>query len=105
MFTVKHRSDGLVAKKGTHRPMTDYEETIALVAKMNSIRVLISLATNQGWPLLQFDMKNAFLHGNLDEEVYMKPPLRFVYSTTKRKVCKLKKALYGLKQSHQTWFE
>lgn len=85
--------------------MTDYQETFAPVAKMNSVQVFISLATNQGWPLLQFDVKNAFLYGDLEEEVYMATSLGFHMSGAKGKVCKLKKALYGLKQSLCAWFE
>ncbi|CAL2258809.1 unnamed protein product [Prunus armeniaca] len=49
----------------------DYEETFALVAKLNIVRALLSLATNLDWPLHQFDVKNAFLHSELTKEVYM----------------------------------
>ncbi|VVA34075.1 PREDICTED: Retrovirus-related Pol poly from transposon, partial [Prunus dulcis] len=52
----------------------DYQETFAPVAKINTVRILISLAANLDWPLHQFDVKNAFLHGDLEEEVYMDPP-------------------------------
>ena len=52
----------------------DYQETFALVAKMNTVRVLFSLAANFNWDLQQFDVKNAFLHGDLEEEIYMIPP-------------------------------
>lgn len=50
----------------------DYQETFALVAKMNSFIILISIVANQGWPLFQLDVKNDFLHGGLKEEVYMR---------------------------------
>lgn len=60
------------------------------------LRVLISLIANQGWALLQFDVKNALLHGNL-EEVYMSIPSSFSMPAGKGKFCKLRKALYGLK--------
>ena len=49
----------------------DHQETFVPVAKMNIVRVLLSLATNFGWSLQQFDVKNVFLHGDLEEEVYM----------------------------------
>ena len=72
---------------------------------MNSIRVLISLAANQDWPLHQLDVKNAFLHGDLEEEVYMELPLSLKLPASNGKVCKLKKVLNGLKQSPRAWFE
>jgi hypothetical protein len=68
------------------------------VAKLNTVRVLLSISANLDWPLHQFDVKNAFLHGNLEEEVYMDVPPGFTTSHA-GVVCKLLKALYGLKQS------
>ena len=91
----------LVAKGYTQKYRIDYEDTFVPVAKMNTIRVLISLVANLNWPLRQFDIKNAFLNGTIDEEVYMDPPPRTRYTD---RVFKLKKALYGLKQSPRAWF-
>lgn len=110
VFTVKYKSDGtidrykarLVAKGYTQTYGIDYQETFAPAAKMNTVRVILSLAVNLDWPLRQFDVKNAFLHGDLIEEVYMDPPPGF--TPKEAKVCKLKKALYGLKQSPRAWF-
>ncbi|KAJ7971862.1 Retrovirus-related Pol polyprotein from transposon TNT 1-94 [Quillaja saponaria] len=107
VFTIKKKADGtierykarLVARGFTQTYGVDYQETFAPVAKMNSIRVLISCAANLGWDLQQLDVKNAFLHGDLAEEVYMEIPLGFSCQKTEGKVCKLKKSLYGLKQS------
>ena len=66
------------------------------MAKMNTVRILLSLAVNFNWELQQYDLKNAFLHGELEEEIYMSIPPRFSGSDGK-KVCLLMKALYGLK--------
>jgi hypothetical protein len=88
----------LVAKGFTQTNGIDYEDTFAPVAKMNSIRVLLSIVASLNWPLHQFDVKNAFLHGDL-EEVYIAIPPGLEDSSSAGKVCKLKKALYGLKQS------
>ena len=66
---------------------------------MTTIREIISIASNNGWNLFQMDVKNAFLHGDLQEEVYMEIPLGFNSRETEGKVCKLLKSLYGLKQS------
>ncbi|KAJ7950679.1 Retrovirus-related Pol polyprotein from transposon TNT 1-94 [Quillaja saponaria] len=113
VFTIKRKADGtikrykarLVARGFTQTYGVDYQETFAPVAKMNSIRVLISCAANLGWDLQQLDIKNAFLHGDLAEEVYMEIPLGFSCQKTEGKVCKLKKSLYGLKQSPRAWFD
>nr|CAN80920.1 hypothetical protein VITISV_014743 [Vitis vinifera] len=82
----------------------DYQETFSPVAKLNTVRVLLSLIGNLNWPLHQFDVKNAFLHGNLEEEVFMNIPPRYSTTPEDKVVCKLNKALYGLKQSPRAWF-
>ena len=63
------------------------------------------MVANLDLPLQQFDVKNAFLNGDLEEEVYMELSLGLQLSLTTGKVCELKKALYGLKQSSRAWFE
>jgi hypothetical protein len=72
---------------------------------MSTIKILISCAVNFRWYLHQLDVKNAFLHGDLEEEVYMEIPPGFANNQTPGKVCKLKKSLYGLKQSPCIWFD
>ncbi|WJZ84403.1 hypothetical protein VitviT2T_004009 [Vitis vinifera] len=95
----------LVAKGYTQTYGIDYTETFAPVAKINTIRVLLSLAANLDWPLQLFDMKNSFLHSELSKEVYMDlPPGCMVSKKQCQKVCKLKKSLYVLKQSPRAWF-
>jgi hypothetical protein len=95
----------LVAKRYTQTYRIGYQETPAPIAKMNSIRVSLSIASNLGWDSQLLDVNNAFLHGNLMEEVYMKIPLGFSYEKREGKVCKLRKTLYGIKQSPCTWFD
>ena len=71
---------------------------------MNIVRIILSLAAHFGWEMHQFDVKNAFLHGSLEEEVYMEIPPGYGATNEGNKVCRLKKALYGLKQSPRTRF-
>jgi len=113
VFTVKQNPKGevdrykarLVAKGYSQTYGIDYDETFAPVAKTGTVRTLISCAVNFGWPLHQMDVKNAFLHGDLQEEVYMEIPPGFANNQTVGKVCRLKKSLYGLKQSPRAWFD
>ncbi|RVW72915.1 Retrovirus-related Pol polyprotein from transposon RE2 [Vitis vinifera] len=69
-----------------------------------SVRLLLSMAAMCSWPLYQLDIKNAFLHGDLAEEVYMEQPPGFVAQGESGLVCRLRRSLYGLKQSPRAWF-
>ncbi|KAJ9673153.1 hypothetical protein PVL29_026432 [Vitis rotundifolia] len=107
VFAVKVNTDGsvarlkarLVARGYAQTYGVDYSDTFSLVAKLNSVQLFISIVASQQWMIHQLDIKNAFLHGDLEEEVYMEQPLGFVAQGEYEKVCYLKKALYGLKQS------
>jgi hypothetical protein len=81
----------------------DYDETFAPVAHMTIVRTLIAVAASSSWTISQMDVKNAFLNGDLQEKVYMHPPLGV--DTPSGHVCRLRHALYGLKQAPRAWFE
>jgi len=111
VYKVKHNADGsmnrykarLVAKGYAQTYGTDYEETYSPVAKMTTVKAIIAMAGAKGWPLHQMDVKNVFLHGDLQEEVYMEQPRGYVDQTRFNLVRRLKKALYGLKQVPRAW--
>ena len=75
------------------------------VVKHKSIRVFLAMVSVFNLELDQLDVKTAFLHGNLEEEIYMKQPEEFVDSKKSDHVCLLKKSLYGLKQSPRQWYK
>eukprot|EP00253_Pinus_taeda_P018456 PITA_18456 len=98
----KHKAR-LVAKGFSQVEGIDYTETFSPVAKMNSIRLVLSLAASLKWEVHQMDVKSAFLHGDLHEEIYMEQPIGFI-QTDSSLVCRLKKSLYGLKQAPRAWY-
>ncbi|KAL0641854.1 hypothetical protein Bca4012_102653 [Brassica carinata] len=112
VFTIKFHPDGrierrksrLVARGFTQTYGEDYVETFAPVAKLHTIRIVLSLAVNLEWDLWQMDVKNAFLQGELEDEVYMHPPPGLEHLVKNGNVLRLRKAIYGLKQSPRAWY-
>lgn len=105
VYKIKRKADGsldrykagLMAKGFKQRYGIDYEDTFSLVVKAATIRVVLSIAVSRGWCLRQLDIQNAFRHGILEEEVYMKQPPGYEDKSRPDHVLKLDKALYGLK--------
>ncbi|KAE8671027.1 hypothetical protein F3Y22_tig00112000pilonHSYRG00251 [Hibiscus syriacus] len=93
----------LVAKGYKQKAGIDYDEVFAPVARMETIRLLISQAAQFKWPIFQMDVKSAFLNGVLEEDIYIEQPPGYVKVEEDKKVLKLKKALYGLKQAPRAW--
>ncbi|RVW45415.1 Retrovirus-related Pol polyprotein from transposon TNT 1-94 [Vitis vinifera] len=94
----------LVAKGYTQEHGVDYTEVFAPVARLDTIRVVISLAALKEWTIYQLDVKSAFLHGELSEEVFVEQPPGYEQKGNEQKVYRLKKALYGLKQAPRAWY-
>ena len=111
VFKIKRKSDGtitkykarLVAKGYVQKHGIDFDEVFAPVARIETVRFIIALAATNGWEVHHLDVKTAFLHGELKENVYVTQPEGFVTKGSEEKVYKLHKALYGLRQAPRAW--
>lgn len=113
IHTLKYLPNGVldryksrwVARGDKQEYGVDYAETFSPVVKYVTIRLVLHLAVTRGWSLKQLDVNNAFLHGTLQDEVYVSQPPGFVDPDRPHHVCRLKKALYGLKQAPRAWYQ
>lgn len=113
VFKVKRRADGSIDRykarlvaKGFHQQQgLDYDETFSPVIKPTFVRIILNLTVSFDWSLLQLDVKNAFLHGVLNDNVFMNQLPGFVDPNHPYHVCRLNKAIYGLKQAPRAWFQ
>ena len=101
---LEKRKARLVAKGYTQKHGIDYTEVYAPVARIETVRMIVALAAQQSWNIFQMDVKSAFLHGELNEDVYVEQPKGYEIKGSEDKVYKLHKALYGLKQAPRAWF-
>nr|GEZ44496.1 ribonuclease H-like domain-containing protein [Tanacetum cinerariifolium] len=95
----------LVANGSMQLEGIDVDEAFSLVVKPSTIWTVLSLATSQHWPFYQLDVKNAFIHGDLSETVYMHQHPGFRDSAHPDYVCLLQRSLYGIKQAPRAWFQ
>ncbi|GJR70268.1 retrovirus-related pol polyprotein from transposon TNT 1-94 [Tanacetum coccineum] len=113
LFKNKHDKENMVIRnkarlveRGYHQEEgIDFEESFALVPRMEAIRIFLAYVAHKSFTVFQMDVKTAFLHGTLKEDVYMCQPEGFIDADHPSHVYKLKKALYGLKQAPRAWYD
>lgn len=99
---MKHKAR--VAAKGyTQREGTDFSDVYAPVSSHVSLRAFLAVAANRSFHVHHFDVKAAYLHGSLDEEIFMRQPPGFAKKGQELLVCKLRRSIYGLRQSARCW--
>ena len=103
--SIERHKACLVAKGFSQIHGLDFGDTFNPVVRPATIRIILSIAVTSGWPLHLLDVKNAFLHGHLSEEVYMEQPPGYTDPQFPQHVCHLKRALYELKQGPHAWFQ
>ncbi|KAE8710415.1 Retrovirus-related Pol polyprotein from transposon TNT 1-94 [Hibiscus syriacus] len=111
IYRIKEEHDGskrnkarLVVKGFQQKEGIDYNEIFSPVVKLSTIRLVLKIVAAENLHLEQLDVKTAFLHGDLEEEIYMRPE-GFIRAGKKNLVCRLKKSLYGLKQAPRQWYK
>lgn len=113
MFKTKYKPNGdverfkacLVAKGFQQDLSVNFGDTFSPIAKITTNRLILALATTLNWEIKQLDINNAFLNGELQEEVYTWQLRGFENPKYPHHVCKLHKAIYGLKKAPRAWFE
>ncbi|WVZ70083.1 hypothetical protein U9M48_018781 [Paspalum notatum var. saurae] len=105
LAAMQHEFPRWVVRGFNQRPGVDFSETFSPVVKPATIRTVLTLVAMHGWPAHQLDVSNAFLHGNLREQVYCQQPTGFADPAQPDAVCLLSRSLYGLRQAPRVWFE
>ncbi|KAL5819203.1 hypothetical protein ACOSQ4_023045 [Xanthoceras sorbifolium] len=111
VFRIKEEHNGnkrykarMVVKGFQQKEGIDYNEIFSPVVKLTTIRLVLKIVAAENLHLEQLDVKTAFLHGDLEEEIYMRQPEGFKEAGKENLVCRLKKSLYGLKQAPRQWY-
>ena len=112
VYRIKNENDGskrykarLVVKRFQRKEGIDYTEIFSPVEKMSIIRLVLRIVATENLHLEQLDVKMAFLHSDLEEDIYMIQPEGFIIQGQKNLICKLKKSLYGIKQVLRQWYK
>lgn len=104
MFKTKFAVDGSLWREVLRNNMVLISKKLSPVARFETVRTILALVAELQWLVYQFDVKSAFLNGDLQEEVYVAQPEGFVKKSDERKVYKLSKALYRLRQAPRAWY-